>query len=331
MAVYSKDGINLNDIAYGTSGIQLEQAYDTDGNELFSGEPPIEPTIELVNDYSTGTYFGYSFHVQNDGTEYKMYEIANLLQYDSNLQSFGYDSDNEQFYKFDEQHRIRVFDKDFQLLDTFYNNDLTGHCNDVTFYDGVFYFPDVDNTPGVNWWNPSTNTAGRLVVTGIQQPTSGSTRTTAAICKAEGNNSLFYLACADYTGDSFVHLNTDKLSIYLYDLNTGIATLQHEFTWEDRYIQGMCLYDGIIYVIGNIMGSSSDSGYRGLIIRPYVIETWEALNPLLANGNFEPESINLYPFADNGKPEFMFGVGRYQAISKIVRCTIPYRIVYPNS
>lgn len=324
MAVYSINGTDLHGIAYGTQGNSLSQAYDINGNELFHGDPP-GPAAELVADSSTGSYTGYHFNVQNVGNEYKIYEVVDTIPYDYNLQSFAYSPDTERFYEFDESHRIRIYSKSLQYIDLVTNDDLEGHCNDATYYNGKFYFPDVDVIDGVYWWDPANNTAGRLPVYGIQQPQSSSVRKPAGICKTEDNDDTFYLICGDYTDNSFVHNAGDKLSIYLYNLTDNTAVLQAEFDWTDRYIQGACVCNGILYVICNIMNAPGEP-YAGIILRPYIVGEWDVLNPLVSYENYEPESINVYPLSQNENTELMFGVGQYQVIAEIVRCTAPYRL-----
>lgn len=326
MAVYSINGIDLHEIAYDTSGNSLLQAYDINGNELFYSDSSI-PIVKLVTDSSTGAYTGYHLNVQNVGNEYKMYEIADVSTYDYNLQSFAYSPDTERFYEFDESHRIRVYSKTLQYIELITNNDLNGHCNDATYYNNKFYFPDGDVIDGVYWWNPANNTVGRLPVYGIQQPQNGSTRKIAGICKTESNDDTFYLICGDFTDNSFIHNTGDKLSIYLYNLTNNTAVLQTEFDWTDRYIQGACVCNGILYVICNIMNVSG-TPYAGIVLRPYVVSTWEILAPLFSYEDYEPEGINVYPLNQTQTPELMFGIGKYQSISKIVKCTAPYRLTF---
>lgn len=333
MGVYDISGADLQNTAYDVDGSLLSQAYDIDGNEVYS-EPPVEPVVELVSDYATGQYYGYSFHVANLGNEYKTYDILNVLQYDYNLQSFGYDPDTERFYEFDESNKIRVYDKNFNHLELLYNYDLNGHCNDTVYYNGKFYFPDIEPTKYVYWWNVADNTAGALPVYGIEQPLNGSTRCMAAICETENRTpGKFYLVCADYaeSGGAYWHRPDDKLSIYLYDLNTHTATLQKEFLWtEDRFLQGAYVYDGILYAACNKMPPQGGRSV-GIVFRAYNLSKNEVLNALSMDCELEPEGLGFYPFSASNEPQFMFGVGEYATDSEIIRCAIPYRIVYPNN
>lgn len=323
MGVFDISGNNLQNTVYDINGNQLQQAYDIEGDALF------DTGIITVPDSSTGTYAGYSFTMDNTSNLYLTREVADFMSESPNLQSFCYDSDRDVFYRFDATETVRVYDSSMQLLRTVTMPSIAGHNNDATYFNGKVYMTSgIAIDVGIWVWDVVANTVTSIPVNGVVQPTNGSLRMMAGIFKIEGDNNTFILAYQDYRSDDELHHEPDDMwSIYYYSLSSNNAVLKAEFPWDCYAVQGVAMYDGIIYATCNYQTEDMTAAnqYKGILLKVVRTDTWSEIDSLLALGTVEPESLNIYPFGTN--PEFMMGVGKYNAVSKIVRFTIPYRLI----
>ena len=322
MGVYFINGTDLENTAYDLTGSLLSQAYDIDGNELFDDGAK---RVIIVSDDSTGQASGYNLMMQTTGDTYILREVVDFLSDSPNFQSFCYDSLNNVFYKFDASTTVKIYNTNMQKIGTITLSSTAGHNNDAYYDNGKVYMPDgQEYIDGIYVWNVSANTVTHIRVTGISQPSNGSTRAVEALCGAQTEGYL-YLLTRDFTSNALVHDPDDKLAVYLYNMSTNEAVLQAEFPWDCVYLQGAALYNDILYVACNTQTYGDAGNYAGITLKAIRTDKWEQLNSLVLSGNVEPESLNVYPLSDT--PQLMMGIGKYQVVSEETRFTIPYRLV----
>jgi WD40 repeat protein len=210
------------------------------------------------------------------------------------LQSVGYDYKNKHFYKFMDNTTVLKFDEKLQQTKITLPASA-GHCNDACYYDGKFYLADgVSNNKLIYIWDIANNTISSKTVNGIENNTNGSSRYLAGICEVTRGSGKFYLLCRDVDGYSDItHKSGDKMSIYLYELETNTATLLKEFDWDCVYIQGCTCINGILYVTCNTATTGSASNYKGITIKVINTLGWEMIDTLICNGNFEAEGMDF--------------------------------------
>ena len=315
MAVYDVEGNNLNDIAYSLEGRQLIKAYDLEGNEL------INAGLIINDDKSTGTSIGYDLTSEKTAKTYTLRQVIDFLSDSYSYQSFCYDNDNNLYYKFEGDTTVKVYNSSMVKTNTITLPSSAGHNNDSCYYNGNIYFPNA-NITDLYVWNIANNSVSSLTITGISQPSNGSTRKVDALCnKASGE---LYLITRDAYTDDLTHQSDDKLGVYSYDISTGVATLLAEFTWDCVYVQGSTYYNGVLYVVCNTQTTGSTSNYAGITLKVIRTDTWELVDELTVSGSFEPEGLDIIP-VDNTY-EIMMGIGKYSEMSKAVRYTIPYEL-----
>lgn len=315
MGVYDIDG-NATATVYGVDGNLLGQVYDISGNELLGG-------LIIHPDSSTGTSSGYTLESAETGNDYVLRLLVNFTPVTDELQSFCYDPDNGLYYKFNASTTVKVFNQNMENVSTVTMPSSAGHNNDACYYNGNIYFPNSDTTT-LYVWNVANNTVTTASISGISQPINGSTRMVDAICETSRNSGKFYLVCRDKHTTDIDHQADDKLSVYYYDLSTGVATLQAEYPWDCVYVQGSTVMDGILYVTCNTQTTGSASNYTGITVKAIRTDTWQYVDTLTVSGNFEPEGMDTIPIGTGY--ELMMGVGKYHQISEAVRFTVPYSL-----
>jgi hypothetical protein len=210
-----------------------------------------------------------------------------------------------------------------ELLNTVTMPQNAGHNNDGAYYDGKIYFPNLSPSE-IFAWDIANNTVSSINISGINQPSNGSTRNCDALCVADEQNGIFYLVCRDVYTTDIDHQSDDKLSVYSCDISTGNCTLLAEFPWDCVYVQGSTLYEGILYVACNTQTTGSASNYRGITVKAIRTDTWGLIDNLTVSGNFEPEGMDTTPI--NNGCQIMMGIGKYNVMSQAVRFTPPYSL-----
>lgn len=319
MGVYNYHGSSVGNVAYDYGAALLNEAYDVAGNALFDhGAVIVNP------DASSGTDSGMSLTIDGTSSDYVLREMVDFLSDDPNLQSFAYDRDSGLYYKFNASRTVKVYGTAMQLVNTITLPTDAGHNNDACIIDGITYFPNL-NTSDIVTWNIANNTVSSIGIAGIAQPTSGSERRVDALCETEPGSGQLYLACRDVAqaGDIY-HLDTDKLSVYRYTLQTGRAELMGEWPWDCVFIQGCVAHEGILYIACNTQTTGSASNYAGITVKAIRTDTWTELLPLLSPGLYEPEGMDVIPVGKGY--ELMMGVGHYLTLCKATRFTPPYAL-----
>lgn len=333
MAVHNIHGIDIGSNVYSLNGTRLSQAYDISGNPLINVTP--ETRIDTVPNQASGTETGYSFWLNTEGYLYPLYDVLNLPSDITNFQSFGYDSDDDRFYRFNTSNTIDVYNSNLEKINTItlpasaeYNG---GHKNDSYYIDGKFYWPgDYEmGTSGFFVWDISNNTVNIMPVTDIPSAITGAERVNSALCKVPNETDSLYLIYVDLQSDVLYHDSDDRLGIYKYNLLTHESTLIAEYLWDCIYVQGAEIYDDILYIACNSPTTGSAGNYSGITLKAFRTDDWNALTSLHLSGAIEPESMCLYPYGAN--PELMMGIAHYNALAKVTRFSIPYRLVQPSS
>lgn len=313
--IYDINGNQIS-IVYGMIGDHLSQAYDVDGNELFE-------TLVVNPDASTGTSTGWSLESANTGDDYVIRLLKEFTPVTDELQSVGYNPDNGKYYKFNGSTTVKVYDSNLDDDTSITMPSSAGHNNDACYYNGNFYFPNGDRTT-LYVWNVANNTVSTVSVTGVNQPKNGSNRQIDAICDTGNNNGTFYLITRDVYTTDLVHQSDDKLSVYIYSLSTGAATLISEYPWDCVYIQGSTVMDGILYVACNTQTTGSASNYTGITVKVIRTDSWGYVDTFTVSGDFEPEGMDTIPVGTGH--ELLMGVGKWHSISEAVRFTAPYSL-----
>lgn len=317
MGVYNKDGTDLENVVYSTDNFRLMNAYDVEATALFDND------LITNDDNSTGTSTEYSFTSTETSKNYVLRFVADFINDGYDYQSLCYNYDNGLYYKFEGNDTVKVYNSNMEKTQTISMPSSAGHNNDSLYYNGNIYFPN-GNASNLYVWNIEHNTVNSLPITGIVQPSTGSTRQVDAICNMPGLNGDFFLITRDVYTTDLTHQASDKLAIYRYSINSGVAELLGEITWDCVFIQGSAYYNGILYVACNTQTTGSASNYTGITLKVIRTDTWELVDELVASGNFEPEGLDIIP-VDNTY-EIMMGIARYSEISKAVRYTIPYEL-----
>lgn len=320
MGVYNYHGSSVSNVAYDYAATLLNEAYDVAGNPLFD-----HGTVIINPDASSGTDSGMRLTIDGTSTDYVLREMVDFFSDDPNLQSFAYDRDSGLYYKFNGGRTVKVYSAAMQLVNTITLPTDAGHNNDACIIDGITYFPNL-NTNDIVTWNIANNAVSSISITGIPQPTSGSERRVDALCETEPGSGQLYLACRDVAqaGDIY-HLDTDKLSVYRYTLQTGRAELMGELPWDCVFIQGCVAHDGVLYIACNTQTTGAANNYTGITVKAIRTDTWAQLDPLICAGNFEPEGMDIIP-AGNGF-ELMMGIAHWSNMCKATRFTPPYALV----
>ncbi len=314
--IYNVNGQAINS-AYDVNGTPLSQAYDIDGNELLESE--------LISiDDSTGTASGYTLTSAESGKSYVMRTMVDFWATRSyQMQSFGYDYDNGHYYCFNSSTTVLKYASDLSYVEAITLPSNAGHNNDTWYYDGKFYFPN-HTTTELYVWNISANTVSTIPVSGIVQPQNGSSRRIDSICDTEARDGTAYLVCRDVYTTELVHQPDDKMSIYLYDIATGVATLLAELPWDCVYNQGCTCLNGILYVACNTQTTGSASNYKGITMKAVRTDTWQLVDELVYSGVVEPEGMDVVP-AD-GTQQLQMGIAHWQSVSIATRFTAPYAL-----
>ena len=316
MAVYDVHGTDLLDTVNDVTGAIAVEAYDLEGSQLFE-------SFSVNEDSSTGTSTGYELSSSLTSNDYVLRLLVNFTPVSDTLQSFCYDYDNELYYKFNASTTVKVYDANMDNTDTITMPLSAGHNNDACYYNGNIYFPNNDAST-LYIWKLSNNTVDTAAISGISQPANGSTRGIDAICETSRNSGEFYLIGRDVYTNELVHQSDDKLSVYIYDVSTGVATLLAEYPWDCVYVQGAAVLDGILYVACNTQTTGSASNYTGITVKAIRTDTWAYIDTLVCSGNFEPEGMDVTPAGEGF--ELMMGIGKYNQISMDTRFTAPYSL-----
>lgn len=301
--------------------------YDIHGNELGMNH---EGSVEH-HDNSVTTLFpqladsGYTFVSEKVG------ECNSVLLFDFNadrVQSVGYDYESGCFYKFADVTTVLKFNDALEQIATINMPSSAGHCNDAFYYEGKFYLPDgsTGNSDGyaerLYVWDAAENTVSIITVNGICNPSNGSKRQLCGGCEIERGSGKFYLVCRDVYTSDIEHQDGDKLSVYLYDLESNVASLVAEYDWDCVYVQGCTCVNGILYVACNTQTTNSASNYKGITLK--VIDTlgWKLIDELICEGSFEPEGMD---FVRNGSAHYLImGMAKYGSLAIAVLFRTPY-------
>ena len=173
-------------------------------------------------------------------------------------------------------------------------------------------------------WDISANTISAINVSGIVQPSNGSTRNIWGVCQTRRNSGRLYLVCIDVTSSELVHDANDKLSVYEYNIGTGSCVLVAELPWDCVYVQGATCHEGILYVACNTQTTGQASNYKGITIKAIRTDTWGLIDELTVSGNFEPQGMDVFP-AD-GTFELSVGMGHWGTMRQATRFTAPYKL-----
>lgn len=328
MSVYDVSGKSLQAV-YKIDGTQLVDCYDIDGMGLL--------TLATNTDSSTGTSTGYSLTSEETKNQYVLRQVINFrdVATGNSLQSFVYDYTNATYYKFDASTTVYVFNSSLALTGSVTLPSSAGHNNDGCYHDGKIYLPSgyhgVGATDGTKLfvWSISQNTVATMAVNGIVQPQNGSTRFIAGVCETERNSGKLYIACTDGKPSELEHDANDKLSIYEYDISSGVCTLKAEFPWDCVYLQGVTCYEGILYAACNTQTTGTASNYKGITIKCIRTDTWAHFDTLTVDGTFEPEGMDVFPA--NGVWEISVGMGHWGTMQQTARFTPPYELAAAES
>lgn len=314
--IYNVNGSALN-AGYDDQGAAINTAYNKSGDVVFS----LMDGVIINQDDSTGTASGYVLTSELTGNSYAQRLMMNFWEQTINMQSCVYDPTANVYYCFSGGWYVAKYNSNYQYVETITLPQSMGHNNDGYYNNGSIIL--THNTTTLFVWNPTANTVSTLPITGIANPVNGSVRYADAICMKE--NGMAYIACRDvYNSSDIDHQEGDNLTIYSYNLSTGVATLEAEYDWDCVYIQGMTMLDGIIYIACNTQTTGSASNYLGITVKVIRTDTWELIDELIYSGNVEPEGMDVVP-ADGGY-QIEMGVAHSGAISMATRFTAPYTL-----
>lgn len=312
------------DTAFDIDAISLNQAYDIHGNPLFNSG------VQIVQNHSSGTGSGYSFRFSNMEYSYPLFDVVDFLTDSSSYQSFVYNPDKNQFYKFDASTTVKVYNSALQNISTITLPTSAGHTGDACYYDGKIFFPaDIDfNLDELPVWDIENNTINLLPVIGIPAPESPvEYRVMGGICNVPNEPGLLYLVYADRLSNAVEHDPKEKFLIYKYNINTHEAEQMGEYVWDCVYLQGSTVIDGILYAACNSPTTGSPGNYTGITLKAFRTDTWEELQYLTLNGSLEPEGMDVYPYNEG---EIMMGIAHYGSLAKATRFSAPYKLVTQN-
>lgn len=313
--------------AYKKNGIRIREAFDKDAlwlSSAFDNYTDEYPFVDIIPDDSTGTDSGYDLTSER-GITYVLRTMVDLSNDGYSLQSFCYNYNDGNYYRFDASTTVVVYDSFFNQLRTITTPSSIGHGNDACYYNGSFYLP---NTHSVIEWSPTENTVETMPINGIVQPTNGSERTCDALCLIERTLEEIFLICRDKRSGDISHQDGDMMSVYRYNLETHDATLMYETPWDCVYIQGAAYYKGILYVACNTQTTGSASNYKGITVKVIRTDIWSLIDELICEGVFEPEGMDVVSTGEG--QEIEMGIGHYTGLRLITRFTAPYATIECN-